>query len=243
MTATSLIPARLVENLPDSPRAKLPETYQRAKDELARCDRIDECKDWSDKALALAAYARQAKDEQFLAMAVRIQTRAIARAGELLAEIEAGKNRFDNRRVGAGPSINRRQAAADAGLSERQRKTALRVATFKRKNPERYERMLEGPKPPSPTKLAEMGIHRNPSRSREEFRAATRYLGLIKSLRQFLDEDSSPKSIVAGLGWDHEIESAYQNTRVVATKIKELEKELLKCKRQSKRKSRKFTKK
>jgi hypothetical protein len=54
------------------------------------------------------------------------------RVGELLKEIEAGKAGrppSEEIRAGARPNLTRTQAAADAGLSERKRKTALRVAS------------------------------------------------------------------------------------------------------------------
>ena len=42
--------------------ALLPETYKHAVDALARCESLDECKSWSDKAAALSSYAKQADD-------------------------------------------------------------------------------------------------------------------------------------------------------------------------------------
>jgi hypothetical protein len=64
----------------------------------------------------LASYAHQADDDTLQKMAVRIQARAIRRCGELLNQIEASK--------GGRPT----QAAREAGLSEWQQKTAVRVA-------------------------------------------------------------------------------------------------------------------
>jgi hypothetical protein len=62
-------------------------------------------------------------------MADRIQARAIRRAGELLHEIPPASetNLVQNRREGALPSVTRTEAATKAGLSEHQRKTAMRV--------------------------------------------------------------------------------------------------------------------
>ncbi len=77
---------------------------------------------------------RQSKDDRLRKMATRIQARAIRRCGELLLQIEKG-------RTGPKPELsdgtviqlNRKETATQAGLSERQRKTALRVdAGFKR---------------------------------------------------------------------------------------------------------------
>lgn len=96
---------------------------------------------------ALASYARQSKDEGLYKVALRIQARAIRRCGELLREVEAGKNRYDDRRDGDGPS-NRKQAATEAGLSERQAKNALRVANVPESE---FEVQLESDAPPTVT--------------------------------------------------------------------------------------------
>ena len=91
--------------------------------------RIDECREWAIKAEALASYARQLNDTAMREMADRIQARAIRRAGELLHEIPPASetNLVQNRQEGALPSVTRTEAATKAGLSEQQRKTALRV--------------------------------------------------------------------------------------------------------------------
>jgi len=45
---------------------------------------------------ALASYNRQAKDETLLKTAVRIQSRAITRAGELIEQIEPSKGGYSS---------------------------------------------------------------------------------------------------------------------------------------------------
>ncbi|HEV2187278.1 MAG TPA: hypothetical protein VGR70_08715, partial [Stellaceae bacterium] len=74
-------------SLPDIASAKLPATYERAKTAIAACWRIDEVKDWGDKAAALGTYARMAADEELEKLAMRIRARAIRRVGELLEQI------------------------------------------------------------------------------------------------------------------------------------------------------------
>jgi hypothetical protein len=109
-----------------SAAARLPETYQNAKIAIEKCSRVDECKDWADKAEAIASYAKQAGDNTLRRCADRIQARAIQKCGELLKEIPAGKGGVVG---GTHPQVGgRSQAARDAGLSVDQRKTALRVA-------------------------------------------------------------------------------------------------------------------
>jgi len=90
-----------VPNLPDIARAKLPESYERAKTALATCNRIDECKDWADKAAALASYAKQADDKSLFELATRIASRAVRRCGELLEPFDA---RGDHRKSGGAPT-------------------------------------------------------------------------------------------------------------------------------------------
>lgn len=134
--------------------AKLPQTYQAAKRAISECVSIDECKDWSDKAAALASYARQAKDDQLERMATRIRARATRRAGELLRQIEPAPGlRTD---LGPLPSIgSRKQAAYEAGLSERQAKTAQRLASVPDHD---FEELVE--RGATITEMAEIGTEK-----------------------------------------------------------------------------------
>jgi hypothetical protein len=167
------------EMLPAIADAKLPARYEAAKVALASCADIDECKDWADKAAALASYAKQAEDDELLKHSRRIQARALDRCGELLRQIEAGKNRFDYRQDGGVPP-NRITAASKAGLSERQRKTALRINNIPR---DEFEDAVESDDPPTITELAERGTQHSTDHLRgrdpADFQAATALLGLL----------------------------------------------------------------
>ncbi len=140
----------LPDNLPSTHSARLPATYEAAKSALAECSRIDECQEWANKAEALASYAKQAGDESLRKMADRIQARAIRRCGELLKQVEPAQGA----RTDLGSPPTRSQAATEAGLSERQRKTALRVATIP--EPE-FTAAVDSADPPTITRLAEQG--------------------------------------------------------------------------------------
>jgi len=171
----------LPDNLPSVGNARLPEVYAHAKVALQECAKIDECKDWADKAEAMASYARQANDDAMHKMADRIQARAIRRCGVLLKEIEPSPGARTDQPRGDAPPRSRSEAAKDAGLSDDQRKTVLRVANV----PEaEFEKAVESDNPPTVTDLAEQGTVKKPlvdlgGRTPEEFAEATRLIGLI----------------------------------------------------------------
>jgi hypothetical protein len=145
--------------------APLPVAYLDARTALARCEKVDECQGWADKAAALASYARQSEDETLLKTARRIQARALERAAELLMQVKAAKGR----RIGGGGSPNsRKAAAAAAGLSPDQAKTIVRIGAVPK---DEREALIESDDPPTITALADLGTKRRiePAPHREEW--------------------------------------------------------------------------
>lgn len=175
-------------NLPAQISAPLPATYEAARTALANCQAIDECKDWADKAAALASYARQSEDLELEKMAMRIRARATRRAGELLKQIEPGQGARDGKRAEVDRLPLRSEIAHRAGMSEHQQKTAVRVAAV----PERqFTEQVESDNPPTLTELARQGTQpRNPpppdpqtwlkGRPPQTFNAIVHMLGAIE---------------------------------------------------------------
>ena len=94
--------------------------YEAARTALAEAHRVDEVKDIRDKAEAMAAYARQAKDSELIQYATEIKVRAERRCGELLARTEKNTG---SRGVGSNQHQVRSHDAttptlADMGLSK-----------------------------------------------------------------------------------------------------------------------------
>lgn len=140
--------------------APLPAKYEAAQRALAACQKIDECSTWAKKAAALASYARQAGDRSMEQMAMRIRARAVERCGKLLGEIDRAKGGRPKKHLPTGAGVSARsQAARDAGLSEKEKVTALRVAAVDR---DLFESAVEREDPATVTELADMGTKKKP---------------------------------------------------------------------------------
>lgn len=189
----------LPTNLPGISKAKLPVLYQQAKDQLAECARIDECKDWADKAQALASYAKQSDDEALEKLARRIRARAIKRCGQLLKQFDArGGDRSKSTTSGTSARPLQKRMAAQAGMSKRQKDTALRVAEV---DDSEFEAAVESDNPPTAMTLAKRGTKKRlidlQGRDPEEFKIATRVQGEINSFAK-LAEAVNPSVVIRG---------------------------------------------
>ena len=127
--------------------------YENARTALENCYAIDECKSWADKAAAIASYARQIQDESSLNFAQQIRGRAWRQMGELLKQIEPQRGANQNIQDD-DLKVTRKEAANKAGLSERQRKDSLRVASIPKSD---FEELVESETPPTTTQLAALG--------------------------------------------------------------------------------------
>lgn len=92
--------------------------YEQARTALAECQRVDEVKDIRDKAEAMAAYARQAKDTELIQWATEIKVRAERKAGELLSQSAETGERAPQGRV--SPEQPKPTTLGDLGITPNQ---------------------------------------------------------------------------------------------------------------------------
>jgi len=114
------------------------------------CYEVDEVKDIRDKALAIEAYARQAKNTEAERRACEIRLRAERKAGQLLATMEKGKGGGDRKSDHSArpePS-DYATAKATGGISHTQAKRWQQLAAVPE---EQFEAALAGPDRPSTT--------------------------------------------------------------------------------------------
>jgi hypothetical protein len=186
----------LPANLPNVAQAALPTMYREARVALANCARIDECADWGNKAQALASYAKMSEDDSLRKMADRIQARAVRRCGELLKEYDG---RGAHRKTDGADSSSQRSAAREAGMSERQQVTAVRVANVAEAD---FERQIESDDPPTVTKLADQGKTARPlvdleGRDPDEFATSTQTQAALARFVA-MARDTDPAAVARG---------------------------------------------
>ena len=105
--------------------------YDAAVRALAECKAVDEVKDWHDKAAAMQAYGRIAKDKALETDAAEIRIRAERRLGEMLASQKAaGGLNTGAKGIGksAVPIGNRTPTLAEAGIDKKLSARAQKLA-------------------------------------------------------------------------------------------------------------------
>ena len=90
--------------------------YDRMRQEVAQCARIDEAAELRDKAAALAAYARQREDAELDVWMSEIRLRACRRIGELSMELEKAQPTHSGVQLPSGGKL-KSDVLAEAGLS------------------------------------------------------------------------------------------------------------------------------
>lgn len=117
--------------------AQFPVNYEVARQALSECVLIDECKEWKDRAAAIASYAAQKRDKSLLEKATRIRARATRRLGELLEMSRPNSVKL-----------------SDLGVTYSERYQARAVASLPT---HKFESHVERSPPTPISKLAQMG--------------------------------------------------------------------------------------
>lgn len=92
--------------------------YEQARSALAACHSVDEVKEIRDKAEAMAAYARLAKDNDMILWATEIKVRAERQAGAMLSAAAERGDRAPQGRV--SPELPKPTTLGDLGISSNQ---------------------------------------------------------------------------------------------------------------------------
>lgn len=121
------------------PTAKLVR-YEAARAALAEAHAVDEVKDIRDKALAIAAYAKQANDTAMVEWATEIKVRAERRAGELLS---VGQESGDVAGRGRPAADTKSVTLTDLGVTENQSRRWKKLAAVPA---EQFEHAIEAAK-------------------------------------------------------------------------------------------------
>lgn len=165
--------------------AQLPQSYEDMTTAIALCESVDECKDWADKAAALASYHRQSKDTVLMNRFMRIQARAIRRAGEVLETIEpATKHNAKKQGTGDQTLLSRTQAAQEAGMSKHQQMTAMKIARIPK---EEFEEMVESYEPPTITALSTPHVSNNSGNN--EWYTPVEFIDSVRAVLGMIDLD------------------------------------------------------
>jgi N6-adenosine-specific RNA methylase IME4 len=117
--------------------------YDAARKALAEAHRVDEVKSIRDKAVAMQAYAKQAKDTELISKATEIRMRAERRAGELLRQMdsEGQRAKAGDRESGRGKKPLSRPTLADLGINKTQSSRWQKLADLPE---EQFEVKVEG---------------------------------------------------------------------------------------------------
>lgn len=126
----------------DSPNALA--LYDRMCSAIAECSRVDEAKDIRDKALALEAYYRQARNLDAEREAANVRLRAERRVGELLKDLARAEPAERAERANATMG---RSSAAETNVSPSPYASALSEQGMSRQQASRYQALANIPEP------------------------------------------------------------------------------------------------
>lgn len=132
--------------------AILPVEYTAACRAVAACRTIDESKHWSDKADALAAWAKIYKNEQAAVEAKRLKLHAYRRMSVLADELQPKKQQLGPH---GGSKPGPRALLLGHGFSREVTKYIRRVGAIPQST---FDEMIRSPKPPGISAASEAGV-------------------------------------------------------------------------------------
>lgn len=190
----------------------VPVQYEQAVQALAECSTLDDAKVWSDKADALAAWAKIYRDDTVDRQARALKLHAYRRMGLLAAELRP-PSKPNQGRPGMAPGPM--SALRDAGLNA----TAAREARHIAKLPPRvFTAAVERPKVPSPSRLY---VVTRAERSKRSDAWIAMNAGGLASARSFCNNNDA-RQLARGLNSD-EAAKAREMVRSISDWLDEFE--------------------
>jgi hypothetical protein len=122
----------------------VPVEYESAVTALQACITIDETKYWSDKADALAAWAKIYRNDDIGRKARQLKLHAFRRMGALAGELSPTKNNVDGKGGRSGPVAYLKKQ----GMSQTNARAARQLSLTEQS---RFDSLVARPRPPSPT--------------------------------------------------------------------------------------------
>ena len=124
----------------------MPVQYDNAVKALHECTTLDESKEFTNAAEALAVWAKMYQNNEALRQAKQLKLHAHRRMGELARELAPGKNK-----VGGGREPGPLAKLQEYGLSRHQADAASVLASLKKRD---FNKLINQKSPPAPTSVA-----------------------------------------------------------------------------------------
>jgi N6-adenosine-specific RNA methylase IME4 len=163
--------------------------YEAARHALAEATRVDEAKEIQDKAAALAAYGRQAKDTEMETWAAEIRLRAQKRIGELSLALEKSPG-------GRPPETRPTAGKSFPSPPPPPKREVLRAAGISTSQAHRAEKLAKVPEEVLEAKIAEAKAKRKPISSEAVVREVVRKARREERIADIQEEAETPLEAV-----------------------------------------------